>query len=292
MHVFRRVTAAIGLALMSLGAATAANAVQVTDDRGQMVSFSQAPQRIVSLLPSLTETICALGNCRALVAVDQYSNYPASVQPLATVGGGLDPNIEAILALRPDVVLMATSARAGERLRALGVQVLAFEPKTHADLRRVTEQLGRMLMLKDPGQLWARMEAELLQVVQSLPSLTRDMRVYFEVNSGPFAASESSFIGETLACLGAKNIVSGSLGAFPQINPEFVVLANPDVILVGDVHSRGLETRPGWHGMRAIREKRVCFFTAEESDVLVRPGPRIPQAARIMAQCLLAHATH
>lgn len=266
-----------------------ARAVQVTDDRGAVVNFSQAPQRIVSLLPSLTETVCALGKCQALVGVDQYSNFPASVSSLATVGGGLDPNIEAILALRPDVVLMATSARAGERLRALGLRVLAFEPKTHADLRRATEQLGRMLMVSEPGRLWATMDAELTQVALSLPPSTQGMRVYFEANSGPFAASESSFIGETLARLGVKNIVPGKLGPFPQINPEFVVRANPDVILVGDVHSLGLEQRPGWQAMRAIRDKRVCRFTAEEADVLVRPGPRMVQAARMMAKCLQTH---
>jgi iron complex transport system substrate-binding protein len=291
MHVCRQATAVVALSLAVLGWAPHAGAVQVTDDRGQVVNFLQAPKRIVSLLPSVTETICALGHCQALVAVDQYSNYPVTVQALATVGGGLDPNIEAILVLRPDVVLMATSARAGERLRALGIRVLAFEPKTHADLRRATGQLARMLMLKDPDQLWARMEDELAQVAKSLPPSTAGMRVYFEANSGPFAASESSFIGETLARLGVKNIVPGSLGPFPQINPEFVVRANPEVILVGDVHSLGLEDRPGWKVMRAIREKRVCRFTAEEADILVRPGPRMPQAARTMAQCLRNHAS-
>jgi iron complex transport system substrate-binding protein len=291
MHVCRQATAVVALSLAVLGWAPHAGAVQVTDDRGQVVNFSQAPKRIVSLLPSVTETICALGHCQALVAVDQYSNHPVTVQALATVGGGLDPNIEAILVLRPDVVLMATSARAGERLRALGIRVLAFEPKTHADLRRATGQLARMLMVKEPDQLWARMEDELVQVAKSLPPSTAGMRVYFEANSGPFAASESSFIGETLARLGVKNIVPGSLGPFPQINPEFVVRANPEVILVGDVHSLGLEDRPGWKVMRAIREKRVCRFTAEEADVLVRPGPRMPQAARTMAQCLRNHAS-
>ena len=86
-----------------------------------------APQRIVSLLPSLTESVCELGACSRLVGVDRYSNWPTSVQQLPRVGGGIDPNIEAIVALKPDLVLMAESTRAAERLQALGLKVLMLE---------------------------------------------------------------------------------------------------------------------------------------------------------------------
>ena len=99
------------------------------------------PHRIVSILPSLTEAVCELGHCGRLVGVDRYSNFPASLQKLPQVGGGLDPNIEAIVALKPDVVLMAKSSRAGERLEALGLKVVALEPKTHADVQRL-DRLG------------------------------------------------------------------------------------------------------------------------------------------------------
>ena len=93
-----------------------AQAVQVTDDRGRVVKLAKPPERIVSLLPSLAETVCALGACQRLVGVDRYTNWPDSVKQLPQVGGGLDPNIEAVVALRPDVVLMATSSRAADRL--------------------------------------------------------------------------------------------------------------------------------------------------------------------------------
>ena len=98
-------------------AQTPAQGVQITDDRGRVVALPQPPQRIVTLLPSLAETVCALGACQRLVGVDRYTNWPDSVKQLPQVGGGIDPNIEAIVALRPDVVLMATSSRAAERLR-------------------------------------------------------------------------------------------------------------------------------------------------------------------------------
>ncbi|MBA4263323.1 MAG: ABC transporter substrate-binding protein, partial [Comamonadaceae bacterium] len=86
-------------------------ALRITDDRGVVVNFERPPQRIVSLLPSLAETVCELGHCQRLVGVDRYTNWPESLKTLPRVGGGLDPNIEQIVALRPDVVLMATSSR-------------------------------------------------------------------------------------------------------------------------------------------------------------------------------------
>lgn len=267
--------------------ANAAQALQVTDDRGVTVSFSQTPQRIVSLLPSLTETVCELGQCQRLVGVDRYSNFPARVRALPQVGGGLDPNIEAIVALKPDLVLMATSSRAGERLQSLGIKVIALEPKSHADVRRVLENIGQVLEVPHAQRVWRAIDAAVSAAAQSLPASVKKVRVYFEVNRAPYAAGESSFIGETLARLGAKNIVPISMGPFPKINPEYVVLANPDLIMVGDRNYAGLEGRPGWVVIRAIKDRRVCVFTVAQSDVVVRPGPRMAEGARIMAQCLL-----
>lgn len=267
-----------------------ANAVQVTDDRGVTITLPAAPQRIVSLLPSLAETVCALGQCARLVAVDRYSNFPTRLVKLQTVGGGLDPNIEAILTLRPDVVLMAPSARAWERLEALGLKVVALEPKSHADVQRVLRTLGTLLDVPDAGRIWRTMDAEVSAVAQSLPAPLRGTRVYFEVGEGPYAASESSFMGETLARLGVKNIVPAALGPFPKLNPEFIVRANPDVIMVGQRGAEGLAARPGWRSLRALREQRVCAFSAVQADALVRAGPRMAEGARLMAQCLIAKA--
>jgi iron complex transport system substrate-binding protein len=272
-------------ALMSAGAA---QALQVTDDRGVTVTFTQTPQRIVSLLPSLTETVCELGQCSRLVGVDRYSNFPESVRALPQVGGGLDPNIEAIVALKPDVVLMATSSRSGERLQSLGIKVVALEPKSHADVKRVLEKIGQLLDVPDAQRVWRVIDAGVVAAAQSLPASVKNTRVYFEVNRAPYAAGETSFIGETLTRLGAKNIVPASMGPFPKLNPEYVVRANPDVIMVGDRNYAGMEGRPGWSGIRAIKERHVCVFTVAQSDVVVRPGPRMAESARILAQCLQA----
>lgn len=285
----RRHSGVLPLVVALLGC-TAVQAVQVTDDRGVTVSLPAAPQRIVSILPSLTETVCELGHCARLVGVDRYSNYPVSVQKLPQVGGGLDPNVEAIVALRPDVVLMAKSARVGERLEALGIKVVALEPKTHADVQRVMLKIGQLLEVADAQRIWRAIDAGVSAAAQSIPANVRDAKVYFEVNQGPYAAGESSFIGETLARLGAQNIVPAKLGPFPKLNPEFVVRANPDLIMIGQRSADGLQQRPGWQSIRALREQRLCVFPSEDADALVRPGPRMAEGARLMAKCLVDKA--
>jgi len=261
-------------------------ALQITDDRGVRVMLAAPPQRIVSLLPSLTETVCALQACQRLVGVDRYSNYPASVQALPQVGGGLDPNIEAIVALRPDLVLLSMSSRAAERLEALGLKVAALDTKSHADVRRVLEQVGTLLGTGDAPRVWQAIEAGIAAAAQSLPPAARALRVYFEVSRGPYAAGETSFIGETLTRLGVRNVVPARLGPFPKLNPEYVVRANPDVIMIGNRSMQAMAPYPGWQHIKAVRENRVCVFSNEEAEAIVRPGPRMAEAARLMARCL------
>ena len=284
MTLAHRLTA---LVLFSLALfANPAQAVQVTDDQGTVLKLARAPQRIVSLLPSLTETVCALGQCQRLVGVDRYSNFPESVKKLPQVGGGMDPNIEAIVALHPDVVLAALSSRWAQRLTALGIPVFALEPKTQADVQRAVGKLALLLEVPDGQKLWRDIDAGVIAAAQSLPPNVRGTKVYFEVNRGPYGAGEASFIGEILTRLGVQNILPAKLGPFPLINPELVVRENPDLIMVGESNLESMEQRPGWSRIRAIRERHICVFTSAQSDVLVRPGPRMAESARIMAQCL------
>ncbi len=265
--------------------------IQVLDDRGRTVVLAAPPQRVVSILPSLTETVCALQQCHRLVGVDRFSNWPAAVEALPRVGGGIDPNIEAIVALRPDVVLVATSSRGSERLESLGVRVVALEPQTHADVQRVMHTVAQVLGLppEQARRLWQQVESGVEQAARSLPATVGRTRVYFEVNRAPYAAGAASFIGETLTRLGAQNIVPAELGPFPKLNPEFVVRANPDVIMVGDRHFAGLTERPGWSRIAAVRRRQLCVFSVEEANVIVRPGPRMAEGARLMADCLNRH---
>jgi iron complex transport system substrate-binding protein len=224
--------------------------------------------------------------------VDRYSNWPERIAHLPRMGGGLDPNIESVVAAKPDLVLMATSARGAARFEALGLKVLALEPNTYNDVRRVMQIVAKALAVPEveSERAWRSIDEAVNAAVQSIPTQAKGQLVYFEVGPAPYGASESSFIGETLQRLGARNILPASLGPFPKINPEFVVRAQPDLIMVGDSSFAEMATRPGWQNMRAIRSQRVCHFKAEESDVLMRAGPRMDEAARLMVQCLINKA--
>lgn len=275
--------------LTSTQAAQATKSFQIIDDRGIVVKFAKSPLRIVSMLPSLTESVCELGQCARLVGVDRYSNWPKTLSKLPQLGGGLDPNIEAIVALKPDLVLLASSTRAITQLESLGIKVVALEPKVHADMQRVLMSLGQILDIpaeQGAKRVWGEIDIAMTAAEKSIPAKAKGAQVYFEVNAAPYAAGQESFIGETLMRLGAKNIIPKGLGPFPKINPEFVVRANPDVIMVSQQGVAAMDKRPGWAAMRAIREKHVCVFSSEEDDILVRAGPRMAIAAQLMANCL------
>ena len=285
--------AAVLLLFLSLGISTTRAQAVVTDDRGITTRLATPPQRVITLMPSLTETVCALGQCARLVGIDRYSNWPAQVTTLPTLGGGMDPNIEAILALKPDVVFTAASARTAERLEALGLKVIALETRTHADAKRLLDKVAQTLSV-DAGvtqQLWDSIDDGVSAAARNLPVSTRQLRVYIEVNAAPFGAGPYSFIGETLARLGAQNILQAETDAFPRMNPEFVIRAQPDLIMISERDVAAMLKRPGWSNMAAIKGNRICAFVTTDQDILVRPGPRLPQAARIMADCLKRFAS-
>lgn len=267
-----------------------AQPVQISDARGVQVHLAKPPQRIVSLLPSLTESLCALGGCERLVGVDRYSNWPAHVKTLPVVGGGLDPNIESIVALKPDLVLVSMASRAVARMEALGLKVVALEPRTHEEARTVMQKLGQLLALppaQGADRVWAGIEADLNKAAASVPDAMRGQRVYFEASRGPYAAGEKSFIGQTLARLQLRNVIDARQGPFPRLNPEYVVKLDPDILMAGERSWKtGVPEYPGWAQMRAVKQGAICAFTPEQSDILVRPGPRMAEGAQIIVQCL------
>jgi iron complex transport system substrate-binding protein len=245
------------------------------------------PQRIVSLLPSLTETVCALGHCDALVAVDDFSDWPPQVQRLPHVGGLEDANIERIVALKPDLVLLAASTRAKARLESLHIPVLAFEPKTIAEVDQALAQVAAVFGEPQLARrLWARMNEGIDMAARSLPPSRKGTRVYFEVDSGPYAAGPESHIGELFTRLGVVNIIPANLGSVPKVNPEFVVRADPQVIIIAARDAPDLRSRPGWDRISAVRSGHVCALDAQQLDAVARPGPRLAEAARVLAECI------
>ena len=267
-----------------------AAAVTVTDDRQVAVTFTQAPKRIVTLLPSLAETVCVLGACDRLVGTDKHANWPASVKALPKLGGLDDTQLEALVRLKPDVVLLAKSARIIARLEALGIPVLALEPQTHADVHRVLQTVAAVLQLPNAQDqadaVWQNIQRQVSQAKSNIPAQAINATVYLEASTGGYAAGEASFIGEIMRQLGLKNIVTSSMGAFPKLNPEFVVRANPQLIVLAQPMASNLSQRPGWSGIAAIKNKRVCVFPSGQADILVRPGPRLGEAAQLISDCV------
>ncbi len=245
--------------------------------------------RIVTMSPSLTEAVCALGRCAQLVGTDRYSTWPGSVQVLPKVGGLEDAQIERIVTLRPNLVVLGPRSRAGERLQALGVPVLTFDARTHADLKRMLLKLGDALgETARATELVARLDAEMDAAAIRMPTALRGRTVYVEVGPAPTAASEKSFIGETVARLGLVNVVGGELGLFPKINPELLLRRPPDLIIGPRATLANLADRPGWATLPAVRQQQLCLLDADRMDLLSRPGPRLGEAAQMLVDCLKA----
>jgi iron complex transport system substrate-binding protein len=239
------------------------------------------------MLPSLTESVCALGKCSVLVGVDRFSNWPKSVDTLPRLGGITDANIEGIVRLKPDLVLLEKSSPLISRLQSLGITVAVFDVRSMVDVQRTLRQLDIVLGSTESGVVWDRIQLDIARANRALSPSQKAARVYFEVNSAPFAAGKTSFIGELIDRLGMQNIATEKMGAFPKINPEFVVQSKPDLIMSTEASPTQLAQRPGWKSIPAIEANRVCFFLAAQSDVLVRPGPRMGEAAALIADCAM-----
>jgi iron complex transport system substrate-binding protein len=238
----------------------------------------------------LGEIVCELQACERLVGVDRYSNWPERVKSLPQLGGIDDTQLEALVKLKPDLVLLARSSRVTQRLESMGIKVVALEPQNQEDMRRVIRLIAGALHLpqsQDRAQaLWQSIQQRLDAAALRVPAKAKGMRIYFEAGSGYFAAGEVSYIGETLKRLGLVNVVTPGMGAFPQVNPEFVVKSNPQIIFMGERTATDLKNRPGWQRIEAIAQQRICAFPPAQSDIIVRSGPRIPEAADLMVACL------
>jgi iron complex transport system substrate-binding protein len=257
------------------------------DDRGVGVTLAAPPARIVSLLPSLTESVCALGACARLVGTDRFSSWPASVAALPKLGGLDDTQIEALVALKPDLVLASSSARVVERLESLGLKVIVLESRNRGDLHRTLELLGRILGKATAAEaVWSVIERETRDAAARVPASVRGKRVYFEVDPTPYAAGANSFVGETLAQLGMADAVPAELGPFPKLNPEYVVRIQPDIIIATKQNLADMTKRPGWSSLHALQQGQTCGLSSERFELLVRPGPRMGEAAAVLASCL------
>lgn len=276
------------VALTLLGSAAAGRyPLTVTDDQGRTVRLAREPLRVVSMLPSHTETVVALGAAEKLVGVDEFSNYPASLTArLPKVGNGFQPNIEAIVALRPDLVLVdgSTAARLVGRLEEAGLNVYVGTPGTVPQIFQTINTVGRMLN-REAGAL--ALTTRIRRDVNALEAAVRGrpvVSVYYELDPTPYSVGPGSYIGDLLRRARARTIVPAGVGDFPQISPELVIRSRPQAMLGLTLDTA--RSRPGWAALPAVQSGRVHTFTPEELDALSRPGPRLAQALRALVRVL------
>jgi iron complex transport system substrate-binding protein len=186
------------------------------------------------------------------------------------------------------LILISRSQRITQRLDELGMRSFAIETQTYGDISRTVKTLGDILGLPARASDLTQSIDDAVRAIGKREVALRhghEPSVYFEVDRGSYAAGAESFIGELLTRLGTRNIVT-DLGPFPKLNPEYVVRHDPDVIFAAPIDIAHLAERPGWSTIRAVREQRTCSFTAQVNDTLVRPGPRVPEGMRALAECL------
>ena len=163
-----------------------------------------------------------------------------------------------------------------------------MDSRNRADVRRTLTLLARMMGDPAAGEsAWAAIERQTRAAAALVPPSVRGQRVYFEVDPTPYAAGPGSFIGETLTELGMVNALPADLGPFPKPNPEYVVRLQPDIVIASEHNLAEMARRPGWSALRALRDGRSCGFASERFELLVRPGPRMGEAAARLADCLV-----
>lgn len=281
LMVFARLLRVVGMAFCLVGWLGSASA------QAPSVIPPRVPQRIISLVPSLTESVCALDACDRLIGVDRSSNWPPQVHTLPKLGGLDDAQLERIVALKPDLVLAAASVRVVPRLQSLGVSVLVLEAQTQTQVMANLRSLGQRLGQADKAEsLIQQIQQQIQMAAARIPATYKNKRVYFEIASTPYAAGPRSFIGETLTALDLQNVIASELGIFPQINPEYIVRQQPDLIMAPQQAFDNMAQRPGWRHLVALKGQQICDFSASDYDVLVRPGPRLGEGAGKIVDCL------
>ncbi len=266
-------------------------AVQRSD--GKQVTLQHAPKRLVSLSPAATEIIYALGAQGDLAAVDKYADYPDAAKNFPTKVDAFQPNIEAIAALNPDLVFVASDTdKIVEALDRLNMPVLFSDlnkVKTLDDVMDQIRLLGKATGTSDrAGALIAGLQARIKKVTDAVTDVQpgQGPRVYHELDSTFYTASEDTFIGDLYRLLKAKNIAGNGGGtAYPQLTQETIINANPQVIVLADegfgVTVDSVKSRPGWQNVDAVKDNRIY---AVDPAIISRPGPRIVDALEQLAK--------
>jgi cobalamin transport system substrate-binding protein len=265
--------------------------VTVTAGNGD-VTIPERPSRIISLSPTSTESLFAIGAGPQVVAVDDQSDYPAKAP--RTKLSGYTPNAEAIAGYRPDLVVLSGNENGiVGALDKLGIPVLLHPAADDLDdAYGQIEQLGLATgHRRDAGRLVARMKSHIAELVKSVPAPSRPLAVYHELDPHGYSATSKTFIGRVYELLGLQNVAdkADSTGSgYPQLSAEYLVNASPDLIVLADTKCCGqsadtVAARPGWDQIAAVKNGAVVEV---DDSIASRWGPRIVQFVRAVSEAL------
>ncbi len=249
----------------------------VKDETGTELTFEKAPAAVVTLVPSETETIFAIGGGSTVVGVDQWSNYPEEANSIAKIGD-MKTNIEAVAALNPELIL-ANSSMNGDaitQLRELGYAVYATNPKTYDAVVAKVEELGKIMNLQEKAGEVAKHMTDVKQQVTDAVKGAEAKKVFLEFSPG-YTVGSGEFLDELITLAGGANIAS-SVAGWHEVNAEEVITQNPEIIIYPDFGEEkssiltAIESRPGWDAIDAVKNKNMHMVT---NDPLVRVGPRL-----------------
>jgi len=271
-------------------------AIELTDGLGRVVKMAGPARRIISLSPSNSEIIFALGAGSALVARDDFTNFPEEASTLPSIGGaGSEFNLESITGLNPDLILAAEIIPI-EQIKALeDLKINVFMLSNPVDFDGLYANLtaaGALTGKNDVAlSLISDIKARLAVIEDKVAGAENQPTVFYELDgtdpSKPWTTGPGTFINLLLEKAGGKNIASDLEGAWVQISQEELIIRNPDIILLGDsiygVTAEQVATRPGWENMSAVRKKRVVPIN---DDLVSRPGPRLIEGLETVAQAL------
>lgn len=287
----------LGIVILTSRLALAASfPLTVRDVLGRGVTVPAPPQRIVSLAPSITEQLFAVGAGDRVVGVTLYDNHPPQVQTLERVGGYVAKSIsvEKILSLRPDLVLARGEIQRGviEALERVSIPIVALEPSNFAEVYATLSLIGRLTdQTRQATRVVAEMQRRVARVRQKVATMPQHqrVRVFYKAYDEPLlTAGPSTFIGRMIEMAGGINIFADLTESYPQVSAEEVLRRNPDVILgpasngTRRASQSGMQ-RSGWRHLAAVKHGRVYFL---DDDLVSRPGPRLAAALEMIAATL------
>lgn len=255
------------------------------------VTISKRPEHIVSLSPTATEILYAIGAGGQVTAVDDQSNYPAEAPKTSL--SGFKPNVEAIVAAKPDLVVLANDLEgvvAG--LGKVGVPVLLEPAATKLDdTYDQIRDLGAATGNADKAEEVATGVKQKIDALAAAAPKGKSLTYYHELDTTPYAATSSTFIGQVYSLFGLKNIADeapDAAGGYPKLSAEFVAKADPDLIFLGDTKCCGqnaaaLAKRPGWSGLSAVKDGHVVEL---DDDIASRWGPRVADLAQAVSEAV------